>query len=125
MAERRMFSKRITESARFLKMPTSTQALYFHLGLNADDDGVVEGYTIMRQIGATEDDLRILVGKNFINILNEDLVIYITDWLENNKIRSDRKVDSIYKPLLIQMLPDVNLQKTRLSKKNDNQWTTK
>lgn len=124
MAERRMFSKRITESARFLKMPTSTQALYFHLGLNADDDGVVEGYTIMRQIGATEDDLRILVGKNFINILNEDLVIYITDWLENNKIRSDRKVDSIYKPLLIQMLPDVNLQKTRLSKKNDNQVTT-
>lgn len=109
MAERRMFSKRIINSARFLKMPVSTQCLYFHLGLHADDDGVVEAYTIMNVVGATEDDLKILVAKNFVNVLNEDLVTYITDWRENNKIRADRKVDSIYKDLLIQVIPDIEI----------------
>lgn len=113
MAERRMFSKRIINSARFIKMPVSTQCLYFHLGLHADDDGVVEAYTIMNIVGATEDDLKILVAKNFVNVLNEDLVTYITDWRENNKIRADRKIDSIYKDLLIQVIPDIEI----LSKK--------
>ena len=59
MATRRMFSARITESTRFIKMPVSTQALYFHLGLRADDDGVVEAYPVMTTIGASEDDLKI------------------------------------------------------------------
>lgn len=113
MAQRRMFSKRIIESARFLKMPVSTQALYFHLGLHADDDGVVEAYPIMMQTGTTEDDLKILAAKGFIKILNEDLVSYILDWRENNRIRSDRKVDSIYKELLLQILPEIELQETR------------
>ena len=62
MAERRMFSKRIINTARFLKMPTSTQCLYFHLGLNADDDGIVEAYTIMNSIGATDGGLKMLVS---------------------------------------------------------------
>ena len=90
-------------------MPVSTQCLYFHLGLHADDDGVVEAYTIMNVVGATEDDLKILVAKNFVNVLNEDLVTYITDWKENNKIRADRKIDSIYKDLLIQVIPDIEI----------------
>ena len=107
MAERRMFSKRVIGSARFLKMPISTQCLYFHLGLNADDDGIVEAYTTIKQIGATEDDLKVLVAKGFCTVLNEDLVTYITDWRENNKLRADRKIDSIYKDLLLQMVPDV------------------
>ena len=113
MAERRMFSKRLTNSAKFLKMPVSTQCLYFHLGLQADDDGVVEAYTVMTQTGATEDDLKILVAKGFVIVLNEDLVTYITDWQENNKIRSDRKVDTIYKDLLLQVLPNVELIEKR------------
>ena len=113
MAQRRMFSKRIVESARFLKMPPSTQALYFHLGLHADDDGVVEGYNVMMQTGATEDDLKILVAKNFVTVLNDDLVTYINDWRENNRIRADRKVDSIYKDLLLKMLPDIEIQHAR------------
>ena len=62
MARKRMFSKRLTESARFLQMPLSTQALYFHLGLNADDDGVVEAYNVMQVIGCAQDDLRVLVS---------------------------------------------------------------
>lgn len=110
MAERRMFSKRVVGSARFLKMPISTQCLYFHLGLNADDDGIVEAYTTIKQIGATEDDLKVLVAKGFCKVLNEDLVTYITDWRENNKLRADRKIDSIYKDLLLQMVPDVDAQ---------------
>lgn len=113
MAQRRMFSKRIVESARFLKMPPSTQNLYFHLGLNADDDGVVEGYNVMMQTGATEDDLKLLVAKGFVTVLNDDLVTYINDWRENNRIRADRKVDSIYKNLLVKMIPDIELQPSR------------
>lgn len=113
MAERRMFSKRLTNSARFIKMPSSTQNLYFHLGLNADDDGIVEAFSIMNQIGATEDDLKILVAKSFVIVLNDDLVSYIVDWRENNKIRADRKVDSIYKDLLLKVIPEVQLLESK------------
>ena len=109
MAERRMFSKRVTQSARFLKMPISTQALYFHLGLNADDDGIVEAYIVINSVGATEDDLKVLEAKQFVRVLNDDLVSYILDWNENNKIRADRKVDSIYQPLLVQILPEAEI----------------
>lgn len=131
MADRRMISKRIVESARFLKMPSSSQNLYFHLCLNADDDGVVEAYPVMNLIKASEDDLRILYSKKFIVILNEDLVSYIMDWRESNKIRADRKKDSIYKELLVQVLPDLELleAKTRsdVGKKSgpstDGAWT--
>ena len=126
MADRRMFSKRIINSARFLKMPVSTQCLYFHLGLHADDDGIVEAYTIINSVGASEDDLKVLVAKGFVTVLNDDLVTYITDWAENNKIRSDRKVDSIYRDLLLQVLPDVNIQQKTMRadvrKKLDVQW---
>lgn len=134
MAERRMFSKRVINSARFLKMPVSTQCLYFHLGLHADDDGVVEAYTVMNSVGASEDDLRVLTAKGFIHVLNDDLVAYITDWTENNKIRADRKIDSIYKDLLIQIVPNIRLieRKPRADVKkkmiecgpSDDQWTS-
>ena len=128
MADRRMFSKRIINSARFLKMPVSTQCLYFHLGLHADDDGIVEAYTIINSVGASEDDLKVLIAKGFVTVLNDDLVTYITDWAENNKIRSDRKVDSIYRDLLLQVLPNVNIQQKTMRadvrNKLDNQWTS-
>ena len=109
MADRRMFSKRIINTARFLTMPLSTQALYFHLGLAADDDGVVEAFTTMRQVMASQDDLRILVAKGFVKLLNDDMVAYIMDWRENNKIRADRKTDSLYKDLLLKVVPDAEL----------------
>ncbi|WP_315305568.1 DnaD domain protein [Selenomonas noxia] len=113
MAERRMFSKRIIGSARFLRMPGSTQALYFHLGMAADDDGIVEAYPIMQMVNASEDDLRLLAAKGFVKVLNEDLVTYILDWQENNKIRADRKVNSIYKDLLLQVMPETLLLEPR------------
>lgn len=113
MAERRMFAKSVVESARFLKMPVSSQNLYFHLGMNADDDGIVEGYSVINLIKANEDDLRVLYSKGFVRILNEDLVTYIADWREQNRIRPDRKKDSIYTNLLLQMEPEVELLERR------------
>ena len=100
MAERRMLSIKITSSARFLRMSHASQALYMHLVMNADDDGVVEAFSIMRLAAVTEENLQELADRKFIRILNEDLVAHILDWDENNKIRSDRKRDSIYKDLL-------------------------
>lgn len=109
MAERRMCSRKIVHSARFLKMPLSTQALYFHLLISADDDGVVEAFNIMRLAGSTEDELKLLHAKGFVKVLNDELVTYIEDWTEHNLIRADRKIDSIYKNLLLQIVPDVQL----------------
>lgn len=105
MAERRMFSARITtNSTRFLRLPMTAQCLYFHLGMQADDEGVVEAFITMRQVGASEDDLKALEAKGFIKILNEDLVSYITDWEESNQIRGDRVRQSIHHKLLVDYL---------------------
>src|SRR3990167_5504202 len=109
MAQRRMFSQRITNSARFLKMPIDAQCLYFHLCLRADDDGVVEAFPTMRLLGSNEDNLKVLATKNFVKVLNEDLVTYVLDWNEHNLIRADRKVNSIYKNLLLQIVPEIEL----------------
>lgn len=121
MASRRMFSIKMIDSAKFLKMPSSTRLLYYDLGMRADDDGVVEAFNVLRMTGATEDDLRILVAKNYIKILNEDLVSFIVDWKEHNKIRADRKVDSMYKDLLLKILPETQLLETkpRADRKNN------
>lgn len=124
MAQRRMFSLKIIDSAKFLKMPSSSRLLYYDLCMRADDDGVVEGFNVLRMTGATEDDLKILISKEFIKVLNEDLVSYILDWKEHNKIRADRKVNSIYKDLLLQIIPEVKLIEPReradSNRKNDN-----
>ncbi len=112
MGNRRMFSIRIVGSTRFLKMPISSQNLYFHLGMRADDDGVVEAFPVMQMIGANEDDLRILVGKEFVTVLNEDWVTFINDWMEHNTIKSDRYKSSIYKNLLLEIKPDAKVKNT-------------
>lgn len=126
MSQRRMFSVKIINSARFLKMPIDAQNLYFHLGIRADDDGIVEAFTVMRLIGSTEDNLKVLHAKGFVRILNDDLVTYITDWLEHNQIRPDRKINSIYKDLLIQIIPDVQLleSRERADRKRDDNGTS-
>lgn len=113
MASKRMISVRIVNSGRFLKMPLFSQVLYFHLNIRADDDGVVEAYPIIFLLGCTEEDFNILVENGFVKVLNDDLVCYITDWNEHNKIRADRKIDSIYKNLLLEKVPDVELVQKR------------
>ncbi|MCQ2282355.1 MAG: DnaD domain protein [Bacteroidales bacterium] len=99
-------------------MPATAQALYFHLCLNADDDGVAEGYIVMRAAGCSENDFQLLAEKNFIRILNEDFVVYILEWSEHNKIRADRKVDSIYKDLLDQKSDEKQEEQPRKQPKN-------
>lgn len=110
MGNRRMFSRRITDSARFLKMGGGAQLLYFHLCMHADDDGVVEAYTVRRGIGANEDDMSNLAGRGFIKVLDpENEIVLVTDWYEHNKIRKDRLTPSIYRPLIHSAAPDVPL----------------
>lgn len=100
MAERRMFSKKVVNSGRFLRLPVTARLLYFDLGMSADDDGIVEAYTVMQADKMTEDDLRTLAGKGFVRILNDDLVTLICDWKVNNLIRKDRYHQGIYAHLL-------------------------
>ena len=115
MAERRMFAKSIINSGKFLRMPPTSRLLYYDLGMFADDDGVVEAFSVMRQTNATEDDLRVLVAKGFVTILNDDLVALISDWNVNNFIRNDRYHPSIYKDLVLRLTAGIP---------SDNQATT-
>ena len=81
--------------------------------MNADDDGVVEAFPIMRMVGATEDDLKILMDKVFVYLLNDDLVAYVNNWTEHNKVRLERKIDSLYKDLLLKVVPDVDYRENK------------
>ena len=96
MAERRMFAKTIIDSDAFLEMPLSTQSLYFHLSMRADDDGFVNNpKSIQKMIGASDDDLKLLIAKSFILIF-ESGVIVIKHWRINNYIRNDRYHETVY-----------------------------
>lgn len=97
-----MISKTVTQTQRFLRLPLEAQALYFHLIQNCDDDGVVEAYPIIRMIGASEDNLSLLVVKRFVKPLNEEMVYFVVDFHEQNTVRKDRYTPSIYKDLLEQ-----------------------
>lgn len=96
MAERRMFAKTIVMSDAFLDMPPSTRCLYFGFGMMADDDGFVNSpKSIMRQVGASPDDINILVSKRFI-IPFDSGVIVLKHWKINNYIRNDRYQETKY-----------------------------
>ena len=97
MAQKRMFDKSITNSDNFLELPDSSQILYFHLSMNADDDGFVDNWkSIMRMTGTKEDDLRILVAKSYV-IPFEAGVIVIKHWRMNNYLRTDRYKETTHK----------------------------
>lgn len=113
MGSHRMFSDKITESSQFLKMPTDSQALYLHLGMNADDDGVVEAYKVLKMTGIGEDAYSLLIIKGFVVELNSDQVVFVRDWHEHNIIRADRLVPSIYRNLLTQVVPGVYLREPK------------
>ena len=96
MADRRMFSKSIIDSDLFLDMPQSAQCLYFHLAMRADDDGFVNApRKIQRMIGASEDDCRLLVSKQFL-IPFETGVVVIRHWRIHNYIQKDRYKETMY-----------------------------
>lgn len=90
MADKRMFTQKIVDSDQFLDMPLSTQALYFHLNMRADDDGFINNpKRIMRTVGASEDDLKVLLAKRFV-IGFETGVIVIKHWRMHNTLKKDR-----------------------------------
>ena len=96
MAKKRMFDNVIIKSDSFLEMPDSTQNLYFHLSMEADDDGFVNNWkSIMRMCGKKEDDLKILIMKSFV-IPFDSGVIVIKHWRINNYLRSDRYNETKY-----------------------------
>ena len=97
MAQRRMFSKKVTDTDAFLDMPLSTQALYFHLNMHADDDGFVGNInTIKRMIGSSTDDQKLLIAKSFIIPFEESGVVVIKDWRMHNYIRKDTYNKTVY-----------------------------
>ena len=97
MAERRMFAKTIIDSDAFLDMPPTTQLLYFHLSMRADDDGFVnKPKSVMRMIGATQGDIEMLITKKFI-IPFESGIVVIKHWKIHNYIRNDRYTETKYK----------------------------
>lgn len=142
MAEKRMFTKKVTNSDAFLDMPLSAQALYFHLNMEADDDGFNGSpKKTQRMIRASDDDLKLLFVKGFI-IPFESGVVVIKHWRLHNYIQKDRYKETVYteeKKLLevqenktyslmypeciqdvSEMDPQIRLDKTRLDKNSIN-----
>ena len=117
-----MFAKTIIDSDAFLDMPLSTQALYFHLNMRADDDGFINNAKkIQRMIGASEDDLRVLMGKNFI-IPFETGIIVIKHWKIHNYIRNDRYKATVYQEEK-ELLREKQNKEYELCTPDDNQMT--
>ena len=113
MATKRMFSKHIVDSDAFLEMPLSTQALYFHLNMRADDDGFVGNpKRVMRMIGANEDEFKVLLAKKFVLEFEGQSVCVIKHWLVHNTLRKDTYKATLYDDLM-----------SKLSTKNNNIYT--
>lgn len=120
MAEKRMFARSIVSSDAFITMSPTAQCLYFQLNLSADDDGVVNNpISIMRTVGAKEEDFGELVERKFL-ILLESGVYVIKHWNINNNIRADRKRESTYKKELSELKKQENGAYTTA---NDSQMT--
>ena len=112
MAERRMFAKTIIDSDAFLDMPLSTQALYFHLSMRADDDGFINNpKKIQRMVGCNQDDITLLIAKRFV-IPFESGVCVIKHWRIHNYIRTDRYKETPYQE-----------EKSQLILKDNNPYT--
>lgn len=108
MADKRMFSKSIVLSDAFLDMPMSARCLYFTLSMLADDDGFVNSpKSIMRQCGASEDDLKVLFSKCFL-IPFESGIVVIKHWRINNYLRCDRYKETNYTEEKAQLVIEQN-----------------
>ena len=108
MAERRMFAKTIIDSDAFLDMPASAQALYFHLAMRADDDGFINNpKKVMRIVGASNDDAKILLSKRFL-LEFESGIIVIKHWWMHNYIQKDRYKPTVYQEEMAQLAKKPN-----------------
>ena len=96
MANRRMFSLDVVDTDKFLDMPATSQNLYFHLGMRADDEGFVSSpKKITKLVNCGSDDLNVLVSRGYVLPVGDGVVV-ITHWHRNNYIQSDRRKVSIY-----------------------------
>ena len=96
MARKRMFSLLVVDTDEFLDMPSSTQSLYYHLGMRADDDGFVASpKKIVKLVNCSNDDLKLLIAKGFI-IPFDSGIIAIRHWKLNNDLKKDRYTPTIY-----------------------------
>lgn len=100
-----MFSLDIVDSDSFLDMPSSSRCLYYDLGMRADDDGFVNPRKVIRLTNATEDDLKILIAKNYVLPFKSGVVV-ITHWKRNNHIRGDRYQPTMYQQEKLQLTDD-------------------
>lgn len=108
MANKRMFSLNVVDTDKFLEMPISSRLLYYELGMRADDDGFVDNWRkIMLYTGLKEDDLKVLISKQFI-IPFESGVIVIRHWRMNNYLQNDRTKPTIYQEELNKLGLDNN-----------------
>ena len=128
MADKRMFSLKIVDSDLFLDMPLSSQCLYFHLSMRADDDGFVDNpKKIIKIIGANDDDLKILITKGFVIVFERGIIV-ITHWKINNYIRNDRRKETLYikeKEFLSETENGAYIKLENLGIPNDNHLSTK
>lgn len=96
MANRRMFSLDVVDTDMFLDLPISSQALYFHLGMRADDDGFISSpKRITSMVGANQDDLKLLIVKGFVISMDGGIIV-IRHWKQNNYIQADRYKKTVY-----------------------------
>ncbi len=117
--KRRMICDDIMDSGKFLRLPPSTQALYSHCVLGTDDDGIVDVFTIMRKVGAKEDDVVLLVEREFITPLDhKEYIFWVTGFQDFNKIPAHIKEDSKYIHLLLATVQGIELVKS--TKDDDN-----
>lgn len=135
MANKRMINKTVVDSDAFLDMPQTTQNLYFHLNMRADDDGFLDSpKQVMRSVGSNQNDLEILLAKRYL-LAFESGVIIIKHWKLHNTIRKDRYKPTLYQEELKTLVEKDNgsyteaynlLENNELDhwQPNDNQMTT-
>lgn len=117
MAEKRMLSKSFLFDSKFMTMPDSAQVLYVYLNVNADDNGIIDSYSIIKMLGSKEDDLKILQAKGYI-VPIDDYLVFLPDWLQNQSLRIDRYRPSMHRFRLLNLYPNYfnNLKPIKLSK---------
>lgn len=128
MAERRMMAKSVIDTDKFMDMPLSSQCLYFHLLLRADDDGFIASpKRIMRGIGCNQDDMNLLIAKRYLLVFNTGVIV-IKHWRVHNYIRKDRyKKSTLKEAELLESGADNSYQiiefsnNDELSSKDDNE----
>lgn len=121
MARKRMFNITVVDSDAFLDMPLSTQCLYFHLNMRADDDGFIGNpKRIQRTIGASDDDFKILMAKRFVLVF-DDGVIVIKHWRMHNTIQKDRYTPTVYQ----EELESLFIKENKAYSLNNNDMETK